>query len=187
MKNSYNLTWYVVKHCIVVNNRHYQGDESRQSTQFEPDEDDVIKTGKIQLRMKEGEAENGLENIYAGYEVSMGTVCGWCVGADSLLVTPDKTRYEYIYPCNDNDYVIDTLTIITERNELMGMFDMKKFQGITINTCHFCADGCDTWVSVKNDTITHRIRFGYNDTLAITGIKPFLNKLNSIRAQYRKN
>ena len=133
------------------------------------------------------ETENAFENMYSGYVVSMGTVCGWCAGNDSLMITDKNIHYEFNYPCNDNDYSVDTLTNITEWNELMDLFDMKKFQSITINTCYVCADGCDTWVSVKNDTSSHRISFGFKDTAEISGIKPFINKLNSIRAKYRKN
>ncbi len=137
--------------------------------------------------LKSCETDKPIENIYGNYVVSMGTSCGWCVGADSLSVTANLTHYEYNFPCNDNDYAFDTLTNIVEWNELMSEFDMKKFQSININTCNVCADGCDTWVSVQNDTVTHRISFGSENSAEIANIKPFIDKLNSIRSRYRKN
>jgi len=118
--------------------------------------------------------------------ITMGSICGWCAGGDSLLITKYMINYHFISPCDKNSYIKDTLTNIKEWNTLIGEFDQEKFQKININTCNYCADGCDTWISIKNNSISHMIRFGYADSNAILTIKPFVDKLDSIRIRFRK-
>ena len=114
-------------------------------------------------------------------------MCGWCAGADSLLITEKKTHYEYFSPCDDSDYFRDTVTEKKEWNDLIGQLDMEKFQNIDINTCYVCVDGCDTWINVKDSSVSHTIRFGYADTIVIKDIRPFVDKLDSIRTRFRNN
>lgn len=64
MKNSFNNTIYAMNNCIVVNNNNYQGDESRQPTQFALDENNVIKNGKVLLRKKESNVHLPLPKDY---------------------------------------------------------------------------------------------------------------------------
>jgi hypothetical protein len=118
--------------------------------------------------------------------ISMGTVCGWCGGSDSLIITEDKSSYEYNNLCDNNDFSRNTLTGKCEWNELIELLDMDKFQNININTCYVCIDGCDTWISLKDGSVSHKIRFGFEDSAAIMDIRPFIDKLDSIRIEFRK-
>jgi hypothetical protein len=120
------------------------------------------------------------------FMIAMGTVCGWCGGSDSLVITEDKTSYEYNSPCDNNDLSRNGLTGKSEWDELIELLDMDKFQNININTCYVCVDGCDTWISVKSGSVTHEIRFGFEDSTAIMDIRPFVDKLDSIRTAFRE-
>jgi len=64
MKNSFNKTEYSMENCIIVNNNNYQGDESRQPTQFNLKETNVIKSGNIQIRKKEEKVDLPLPRDY---------------------------------------------------------------------------------------------------------------------------
>jgi hypothetical protein len=118
--------------------------------------------------------------------ITMGTTCGWCAGGDSLFISENKIYYKYNSPCDDKDYWKDTLTNKNEWNNLIRHLDYNEFQKININTCYVCADGCDTWIYIKNGSAFHKIRFGYEDSIVIKNIKPFVDRLDSIRLRFRK-
>ena len=129
--------------------------------------------------------ESHHQNGKGGLEIMTGTICGWCAGVDSLIITEDKMNYHYINPCDESDYFKDTITEKSKWDELIKLIDLEEFLKITINTCYVCVDGCDTWISIKNDSTSHTIRFGYSDSLTIQNIKPFVDKLDSIRTRFR--
>jgi hypothetical protein len=120
------------------------------------------------------------------FVISIGTVCGWCRGSDNLTITEAKTSYEYLSPCDNNDFSRYALTGKNEWDELIELLDMDKYQNININTCYVCVDGCDTWLSVKNGSVSHEIRFGFEDSTAIKDIEAFVDKLDSIKTEFRK-
>jgi hypothetical protein len=128
-------------------------------------DDDLLKSGK-------------------GLKITIGSVCGWCAGGDSLFITESGTSFTRFIPCGGNGYAKDTITNPNEWNELLEKLDLAEFKKITINTCYLCVDGCDTWILVKNDTFSHRISFGYNDTVALENIRPFVDKLKKIRDRF---
>jgi hypothetical protein len=64
MKNSFNKTEYSMENCVLVNNRNFQGDESRQPTQFKLNEINIIKSGNIQIRKKEEKVDLPLPKDY---------------------------------------------------------------------------------------------------------------------------
>jgi hypothetical protein len=79
MKNSFNSTRYTMNNCIVVNNNNYQGDESRQPTQFALDENIVIKNVNVLLSKKESNVHLPLPKDYLhiipgalGYDIGAG-------------------------------------------------------------------------------------------------------------------
>jgi hypothetical protein len=116
-------------------------------------------------------------------QIIRGSICGWCAGGDSLLITEDKTYYESNSPCTELVFSIDTLTIDDEWEDMVDLLDMSEFQKIDLNTCYVCADGCDTWITVNNGSVSHTIRYGYDDSLAIQAIQPFVEKLDAINAK----
>lgn len=124
------------------------------------------------------------DKVYNGIVISMNSECGWCAGGDSLLVTKDMTYYEFRPACNSAGYSKDSLTNVNEWNELVALLDMDKFKSINLNTCYVCADGCDTWITVNNGQVFHKIRFGSEDSAKLKDIQPFVDKLTSIKAKY---
>jgi hypothetical protein len=126
-----------------------------------------------------------IEETGKGLEISIGTACGWCGGMDSLYITIDKTYYEYNNLCDDSDFNRDLLTDKNEWNQLITLLDMKEFQGIDINECNICLDGCDTWIFIKSNSESHKIRFGSYNIADIRSIRPFVVKLDSLRLKFR--
>jgi hypothetical protein len=56
-----------------------------------------------------------------------------------------------------------------------------------MNPCNECVDGCDQWITIRNGSYSHIIRFGYGDSAALISIYPFADKLDSIREVFRVN
>lgn len=115
-----------------------------------------------------------------------GTQCGWCAGTDSLIITKTTTIYSRNFPCSDDDYTITQPTKSNVWNELKDKLDLKKFRKVNLNSCNYCADGCDTHIRVITGDYNHKIRYGYSDTSAINSISPLTEMLDSIRESYRK-
>jgi len=113
----------------------------------------------------------------------MCSICGWCAGGDSLLVTQEKTHYESNTECGKITKNREIETAETDWNELIKLLDKEEFQKIDLNTCNVCGDGCDTWITLNDGGNTHTIRFGDNDSLAIAEIQPFVDKLKEIKVK----
>ena len=119
--------------------------------------------------------------------IKTGQECGWCVGADSLIITKLNSTYAYYNPCPGiEEKNLNANTDADEWNELLATLDWDEFNQVQVNTCALCADGCDTWISVEKDRKTHRIRFTENST-EIEPIRPFVEKLDSLIEEFRKN
>jgi hypothetical protein len=73
----------------------------------------------------------------------------------------------------------------SEWDKLTGIIDFDEFNNIHLNTCNVCADGCDKWITIRNGSYSHTIRFGYQDSAAVQPIKPLVDKLDSLREVYR--
>jgi hypothetical protein len=145
-----------------------------------------IALGTLILTLFCCERENVIpDNENSRLRMVIGTACGWCAGTDSLVITKDSVIYKFISPCDNNDYTTDSVTNPNDWNDLVNLLDTDEFTEIDINTCYVCVDGCDTWISVKGDSISHKIRFGHRDSIAVQNIRPFINKLDSIRNGFR--
>lgn len=116
--------------------------------------------------------------------IEMGSICGWCAPGDVLVMTKSKTKYQFITPCDENDYTIDITTSLNEWDELIELLDHDNFSMVNINTCNYCADGCDNWIVITDENYSHKIRYGYEDSTTLITIKPFVDKLDSIRLSY---
>jgi hypothetical protein len=116
-------------------------------------------------------------------EISMCSICGWCAGGDSLLVTQEKTHYDSNTECGKITKNKDIETAETDWDELIKLLDKEEFQKIDLNTCNVCVDGCDTWITLNDGGNSHTIRFGTNDSLVLTEIQPFVDKLKAIKVK----
>lgn len=128
---------------------------------------------------------NEIELKGDGLTISTGTVCGWCMGSDSLTITEVDTYFEYKSSCDENIYTKEDQTDKSEWNDLIGKLNIEEFKKISLNTCYVCVDGCDYWILISNSSFSHKIRFGYQDSLQIKNIREFVDKLNTIREKYR--
>jgi len=120
-------------------------------------------------------------------EISMCSICGWCAGSDSLLVTEATTYYEMNTPCIDTKIENENATLKSDWNKLIDLLDKEEFLKIDINSCDVCFDGCDTWITLNDGGKIHTIRYGYNDSLAIKPIQPFIDKVAAIREKIKTN
>ena len=116
-------------------------------------------------------------------EISMCSICGWCAGGDSLLITQERTYYELNKQCGEITKNREFETTKKDWDELIDLLDKEEFQKIDINTCNVCVDGCDTWITLNDGGNSHTIRFGFNDSLSIAKIQPFIDKLEEIKAK----
>lgn len=112
-----------------------------------------------------------------------GSICGWCAGTDSIVVTKELVRYEFA----NCDKKISKTKVTTEIAwaDLKKSLDLEEFKKINLNTCYVCADGCDYWVEIRSASFNHRIRYGTEDSVTVRRVKPFLDKVHSIREEFR--
>lgn len=116
---------------------------------------------------------------------TIGTVCGWCAGSDSLVITKQKKTFTLAAICDRKEKRTSNLTPETEWEELIALYNQQKFEAINVNTCNVCADGCDTWIRVENGNFSHEIRFGgIQDSTILKPIKEFVEKLESLKSKY---
>lgn len=119
--------------------------------------------------------------------ISISTVCGWCTGSDSLVIDANKSVYGYTPSCDPAQGTErSTLTDKKQWNELVALLDKEQFKKININLCNVCADGCDVRVTVKDKNYIHSISYGGSNNEAVITIRPFLEKLETISAAYKK-
>jgi len=126
--------------------------------------------------------ENENERNKGELTIIAGGICGWCAGIDSVVITKDLTSFEFAN-C-DSKISKSEATKESDWNELKNSLDLGEFREINLNTCYVCADGCDIWIEIRSASFSHRIRYGYNDSIAVSEIEPFLEKVHSIRRRY---
>ncbi|HEX2394958.1 MAG TPA: hypothetical protein VHI78_06395 [Bacteroidales bacterium] len=123
------------------------------------------------------------DNNQNGLFIIAGSICGWCAGTDSVVITSEIITFEF---ANCDVKLSETKeTEESEWSELKNSINLEEFKKINLNTCYVCADGCDYWVEIRSATFRHRIRYGQQDSSAVSKIQPFLRKVHSIRASFK--
>jgi len=121
----------------------------------------------------------------SGLKISSGSICGWCAGGDSLVLTQGKYDFVAFNPCSEWVYIIRKSGALTSKqwSDLLSEFNYEEFSAVDINTCNVCADGCDNWIEIELNEQKHRISFGqsHTDSVAIMSILPFIGKLNELK------
>ena len=130
------------------------------------------------------EKDNNNIRLNNEYTIVLGHVCGWCAGADSLFIINQEITYTDINYCDDITIKKQQAINADTWNDLMHLLDLEEFLKISINTCYVCVDGCDTWIRVTNDSLSHMIRFGRRDSLSVKPVQPFIDALNSIQDEF---
>jgi hypothetical protein len=124
------------------------------------------------------------DHHFDSMKINMGTTCGWCAGHDTLNINSKTTKYRFDDPCDDNnDFTKSNLTDPNKWNGILLKFNSDKFNVVDLNTCHVCADGCDTWIQVKmKNGDEHTIRFGYPELIEMDPeLREFVELMDSIR------
>ena len=118
--------------------------------------------------------------------IKAGFMCGWGTGEDSLIISSTMIKYVYIVPARSLVPEINKArpTTTTEWNNILNSINFNNFLNLNYNSCNICVDGCDEWISIKNDSISHQIRFGLG--FKIDSIKPLQDILSQLRSEFRK-
>jgi hypothetical protein len=122
----------------------------------------------------------------SGMTIVGGSACGWCAGADSVILNEYSINYRYMQSC---DHHATSKVFHMEKSvwdNLTGLIDLDVFNSIRLNTSNVSFDGCDQWITIRNGSYSHTIRFGYQDSASLQRIRPLVDKLDSLREEYRK-
>jgi hypothetical protein len=104
---------------------------------------------------------------------------------DTLTISETQVNYVDYKNCSaTNPSVSRTGELTTsELNDLLGKLDFNELKKLELNSSNVSFDGCDDWISYKNGTQTHYIRFSRNDP-KLQPIKGFVDQLNTIKSRY---
>jgi hypothetical protein len=121
----------------------------------------------------------------SGLTIIGGSVCGWCAGSDSVIINESRLNYRNMRSCDHYAYSKVSHMEKSEWDNLTELIDLDAFNNIHLNTCNVCVDGCDKWITIRNGSYSHTIRFGYQDSVAIEPIRLLADRLDSLREAYR--
>jgi hypothetical protein len=123
---------------------------------------------------------NSEMNITAGF------VCGWGSGMDSINISRKSITYRYWVPATSPDPVINKTRPVTESEwtEISSFINLTEFLNLDYQSCNVCFDGCDEWISVQNENISHKITF--EKGMEIKDISKFQAKLASLRDEFAR-
>lgn len=120
-------------------------------------------------------------------QISINTACGWCAPGDSMTITKATTAYKYRpSSCSIDGELISSGTQQEQWRNLVQLLDLEKFNSINLNECNICVDGCDEWITIKQNRYEHTIRYGSIQNEKLKEIKPFIEKLHAIRAEMKE-
>ncbi len=118
--------------------------------------------------------------IKAGFE------CGWGSGEDSLEISKTTIKYVYYIPAKSHEPIINKTRAVSdsEWSKILNDVNLDDFVKLNYQSCNICVDGCDEWILVQDDKITHNIRFTKGEK--IDQINNLQNKLEQLRTEFSK-
>jgi hypothetical protein len=118
--------------------------------------------------------------------IEAGYMCGWGAGEDSINISESTVDYVYYIPRESALPQTRTSRNLTESewSEIINSFNTDNFMELEYNTCNICVDGCDEWISIRNDRLYHKIRFTKDQQ--IETIKGLQDKLSLLREEFGK-
>jgi hypothetical protein len=118
--------------------------------------------------------------------IKAGFMCGWGSGEDSLIISSTTIKYVYSVPAKSHVPEINQTRPTTTRDwkNITDAININNFLKLNYNTCNICVDGCDEWISIINDSVSHQVRFGLG--FKIDSIKPLQDLLTQFRSEFRK-
>ncbi len=118
--------------------------------------------------------------------IKAGFMCGWGSGEDSLVISQSKIKYVYYIPAQSRVPIINKSRSVSESEwtEILNIVNLDDFVNLNYQSCNVCFDGCDEWISMEDDKISHNIRIGKGYQIdTISGLQ---NKLAELRAEFSK-
>jgi hypothetical protein len=118
--------------------------------------------------------------------IKAGFACGWGSGEDSLIISSTTIKYVYSVPAKSHVPEINQtrFTTSTDWKNITNAINISNFLKLNYNTGYIAVDGCDEWISIKNDSVSHQIRFGLG--FKIDSIKPLQDLLSQFRSEFRR-
>lgn len=118
--------------------------------------------------------------------IEAGFVCGWGSGTDSLDISKSLIKYVYYVPGKSllPQISISRSVPNSEWVEILNTVNIDDFVKLDYNSCNICVDGCDEWISIQNDQISHKIRFSKGQQ--IDAIGKLQTKLAQLRSEFSK-
>jgi len=118
--------------------------------------------------------------------IKAGFMCGWGSGEDSLEISQSEIKYVYYIPAQSRVPIINKTRSVSESEwtEILNIVNLDNFVKLNYQSCNICVDGCDEWISIEDDKISHNIRIGKG--YQIDTINKLQNKLAELRAEFSK-
>jgi len=118
--------------------------------------------------------------------IKAGFMCGWGSGEDSLEISQSTIKYVYYIPSQSRVPIINkTRSVsVSEWTEILDIVNLEEFLRLNYQSCNICVDGCDEWISIQDDNLSHNIRFGKG--FQIDTISRLQTKLAELRAELSK-
>jgi hypothetical protein len=114
--------------------------------------------------------------------IKYGTVC--MMGSDSLTIEGNDLWYAYVSYFDDKRVNKHEIMSEAEKESLFDALDYNEFANIHLNSCFVCVDGCDDWISIKDNNKAHKISYAYYDTLGISTIEEFIDQLDLLKSKF---
>jgi hypothetical protein len=122
----------------------------------------------------------------SGLIIKAGFECGWGSGMDSLEISRTAIKYVYYVPAHSSVPTINKSRSVSaeEWREILNDVSMDEFLKLNYNACNICVDGCDEWILILDDGISHKITFGKGSE--IKSISKLQKKLAELRTEFNK-
>ena len=113
-------------------------------------------------------------------------MCGWGSGEDSLYISNTVIKYVYYVPARSMLPKIKKTRATTDNEwaNILNSLDLSNFVKLDYNSCNICVDGCDEWILIQDDQMSHQIRFGLG--LKIDAISDLQTMLANFRSEFNR-
>jgi hypothetical protein len=119
-------------------------------------------------------------------KIIAGFICGWGTGEDSLYISKTSIKYVYYIPATSMLPQINKTRSVqdTEWVNIVNSIDLNEFVKLNYNSCNICVDGCDEWISIQNNQISHQIRFSKG--MKIDSIYKLQQRIARLRSEFSR-
>jgi hypothetical protein len=126
------------------------------------------------------------DKVEATLKIRAGFMCGWGSGEDSLYISNSTIKYVYYVPAKSMLPKIQKTRFTTDSEwaNITNSLNINYFLKLSYNTCNICVDGCDEWISIQDDKVSHQIRFGLGSK--IDSLNTLQNILGQLRSEFNK-